>query len=323
MKAALLTLAALLLLPHSATALEAPAIKEWQVPWEKSRPRDPWVHDGQVWFVGQASHYLAHFNPATEEFRRYELPDGSGPHTVIADDRGAWYAGNLKRHIGLVDPQSGDITRYDMPGSGWLDPHTMAFNDQDDIWFTLQGGNRIGFLKTDSGDVKLHPVPTKQARPYGLIMRNDQPWVTLFGSHKLATVIDGKVQEIPLPRKEARPRRLDTTPDGMIWYVDYAKGYLGRYNPEDNTFKEWRAPAANDAAPYGMAADSAGRLWFVETGVSPNRVVGFDPKTETFSEPKAIPSGGGTIRHMFYHKADNAIWFGTDTNTLGRFDLPD
>jgi virginiamycin B lyase len=34
--------------------------------------------------------------------------------------------------------------------------------------------------------------------------------------------------------------------------------------------------------PYAMTVDDADRLWFVETGVQPNRLVGFDPKTEHF-----------------------------------------
>jgi len=60
----------------------------------------------------------------------------------------------------------------------------------------------------------------------------------------------------------------------------------------------------------------------VETGPQPNRFVGFDPGTKTFLAPVAIPSGGGSVRHMHFDRATNAIWFGTDTNTIGRALLP-
>jgi virginiamycin B lyase len=61
----------------------------------------------------------------------------------------------------------------------------------------------------------------------------------------------------------------------------------------------------------------------VETGPSPNRLVGFDPGTESFFSITDIPSGGGSVRHMFYHEPDNTIWFGTDANTIGRASLPE
>ena len=302
---------------HKESGLANAEIKEWEVPWEDSRPRDPWVHDGTVWFVGQGSHYAATFNPETEEFKRYDLPDGAGPHTVIVDDRGAWYAGNLKEHIGLIDPGTGDIKQFELPGSGPRDSHTMDFTAAGDIWFTVQGGNQIGFLETTGGEMMLWEVPTESARPYGLIVENDRPWATLFGTNKLATVENGKLKEFELDREKSRPRRLGMTDDGTLWYVDYNQGYVGSYDPVTGDNKDWRAPAAGNSRPYGMAVDKRNDVWFVETGVQPNRLVGFDTETHEFSEPIELESGGGTVRHMFYDEGTDSIWFGTDANTLG------
>ncbi|MGM0547340.1 MAG: hypothetical protein ACQEST_11545 [Bacteroidota bacterium] len=66
------------------------SITEWEVRWEESRPRDPYVApNGDVWFVGQRTHYVAEFDPDTEEFtNKFDLEDGAGPHTVIVDDEG-------------------------------------------------------------------------------------------------------------------------------------------------------------------------------------------------------------------------------------------
>ena len=47
------------------------------------------------------------------------------------------------------------------------------------------------------------------------------------------------------------------------------------------------APGGASSRPYAMAADSAGRIWLVETGPQPNRFVGFDPSTGSFFEPAA------------------------------------
>lgn len=59
-------------------------IKEWPVPWEGTRPRDPYVTpDGKVWFVGQQGDYVAEFNPDGEKLRRFDLEKGAGPHNLI------------------------------------------------------------------------------------------------------------------------------------------------------------------------------------------------------------------------------------------------
>ncbi len=81
-------------------------------------------------------------------------------------------------------------------------------------------------------------------------------------------------------------------------------------------------PSGASSRPYAMAVDELDRIWFVETGVGPNRFVGFDPATEEFFAATEIESGGGAVRHMYYDPATRSIWFGTDTNYLGRAQLP-
>ena len=84
----------------------------------------------------------------------------------------------------------------------------------------------------------------------------------------------------------------------------------------------WPVPGGAEARPYGMAVDDQDRLWFVETGVMPNRFVGFDPATQDFFSITEIESGGRTVRHMYYHPPTREIWFGTDTNNIGRAQVP-
>lgn len=307
-------------------SLPQPAIEEWSVPWEHTRPRDPYVGpDGEVWFVGQRGHYVAALDPQSGEFRRIDLHNGTGPHNlIVADDGTIFYAGNRAAHIGRVDPDTGAIHRIPMPDPEARDPHTLVFDGDGDIYFTVQAGNMVGRLDVETEAVTLLRVPTERARPYGIIVApSGTVWATAFGTNKLLKVNPGKLElsEVVLPRAGARPRRLQATSDGRIWYVDYAEGMLGFLHPETGLFKEYPTPGGDDSRPYGMAVDADDRLWFVESGLSPNRLVGFDPVTETFTEPVAIPSGGGTVRHMVYDAEADAIWFGADTNTIGRADL--
>ena len=71
-----------------------------------------------------------------------------------------------------------------------------------------------------------------------------------------------------------------------------------------------------------MAVDDSDRIWFVETGPKPNRFVGFDPMTSQFFSEVEIESGGGSVRHMYFHAETNSIWFGADVNTVGVAKLP-
>lgn len=297
-------------------------ITEWEVPWPASRPRDPWAGpDGRIWFVGQTGHYVATLDPDSGSFEQIDLEDGAGPHTVIVNEAGAWYAGNRVQHIGLIDPKTRSIERIPLPGGGARDPHTMDFTRQGDIWFTAQQANQVGFLDVERRSITLYDIDVPMARPYGLVVDgNDRPWLVLFGTNRLATVDpgSGEIEQIVLPREEARPRRIAVTGDGMVWYVDFARGFLGRYDPGSGAIDEWRVPGGEQAGPYAMGADHRGWLWFVETGRTPNRFVGFDPASSTFTEPVEIGSGGGVVRHMSFDRRSQAFWFGTDTNTIGR-----
>lgn len=311
-------------LPSTAVlGAETVDIREWLVPWEDSRPRDPYVaNDGKVWFVGQKGDYVANLQPENGEFSRYDLAPGTGPHNLIVDDRNnIWYAGNRAAHIGLLDPATGKVTRIEMPDGDAGDPHTLTFGPSGTIWFTVQQGNFVGRLTMADRRVQLMEVPTGGSRPYGIVVNSRGiPWVAEFGSNKLLRIDPETMTltEVELPNEDSRPRRLVTTADNKVWYGDFARGYLGRYDPDNGEFTEWPMPSGADSRPYGMAIDKFGRIWVVETGVSPNQFVGFDTTTEEFFSVTDIPSGAGAVRNMYYSEPAGEVWFGTDTNYIGR-----
>jgi virginiamycin B lyase len=72
-----------------------------------------------------------------------------------------------------------------------------------------------------------------------------------------------------------------------------------------------------------MAVDDRGKIWVSETGVRPNRIVGFDSKRGVFTDTLEVGGGAeaNTIRHMVFHAPTREVWFGTDLNTVGRVAL--
>jgi virginiamycin B lyase len=232
-----------------------------------------------------------------------------------------WYSGNaIGEIIGSYDPESETLSTIDVPGA--RDPHTLVFDDDEqNLWFTAQSGNTIGRLSMADHDVDLVTVPTPSSRPYGIKIAPDgTPWIVLLGTNKLVRV-DAETMaltEVELPEANSRPRRLEITSDGRIWFADWDRGSLGLYDPASGRFDEFELPAGSDSRPYGMAMDELDRVWVVATGVNPNLFIGFDTEAEAIVSVTEIPSGARSVRHMDYDQESGTVWFGTDTEMLGR-----
>lgn len=306
---------------------EAPYITQWSVPYEESRPRDPYAEDAEnIWFVGQTDDYVGHFNPQTGEFTRINLPGGTGPHNlIVAPDGVVWVAGNRDGYIGRLSTDGQDLRRIELPEDVY-DPHTLVFDKEGNIWFTAQGANYIGHLDVVTEELELFEIPTEDARPYGIIVgETGDVWATLFGTNKLAHIDPESMEltEITLPHEDARPRRLAMSADGSIWYTDYNRGRLGRHVPGEEIFEEGPAVHGADSRPYGIVVDDANTLWYAVTHVDgdhSSRLIGFNPVTREVVADLNV-DGYGSVRHMMFHQPTRTIWFGVDSDSLGRLTL--
>jgi virginiamycin B lyase len=113
------------------------------------------------------------------------------------------------------------------------------------------------------------------------------------------------VHEYTLSNAASRPRRIAITSDDMIWYADYSRGYLGRLDPSIGAVKEWASPSGPESQPYGIVV-TKDVVWFNESGLRPNTLVRFDPRTERF-QSWIIPSGGIVVRNMMATKDGNLV----------------
>jgi virginiamycin B lyase len=244
---------------------------------------------------------LGRLDPATGDFKEYPLKgENDGPHGLVADREGnIWYTGNLAAHIGKLDPRSGEVTQYKMPNAKAEDPHTAVFDAQGTLWFTVQVGNMVGRLDPQTGKIDLKLAPTKDALPYGIQINNKGvPFFCEFGTNKLAKIDPHNLQITEYPLAEgARPRRLAIAADDAVYFTDYQGGNLGRLDPVSGAAKMWLSPGGTGSHPYGMAITADGMVWYSESGVTPNTVIRFNPRTQEFARAN-IPSGGGTVRNM-------------------------
>jgi virginiamycin B lyase len=298
-------------------------LKSWSTPWDGTRPRDPFADQkGRVWFVGQVGNYVARLDPASGEFKRYDIEEGTHPHNLVVDAKGmVWFTGNANGRIVRLDPATGKTTSFPMPDPKVRDPHTMTFDRNGDAWFTAQGAGVVGKLTTSTGKIQLWNAGAS-SRPYGILIDSKgRPWFDLFGTNKIGTInaATGGIETFNLPNDRARPRRIAITPDDVIWYGDYTRGYLGRLDPKTGKVEEYLLPSGGGSLPYAMASDDRGRIWVAETGPQPNKLVAFDPAKKSFTESITIAADkANTIRHMTFDRATRQIWFGGDANMIGR-----
>ncbi|MGQ0533243.1 MAG: Vgb family protein [Caulobacteraceae bacterium] len=302
--------------------------REWVALQLGQRARDPVeAPNGMIWYVGQQGNTIGRINPRTNEVREWPLPEGALPHSVNVDAQGGvWYMGNGNGTIGKFDPATGAAREYRMPDPNARDPHTAEFDRNGVMWFTLQQSNMIGRFDPQSGAIRLVTISRQRARPYGLRLdANGAPWVACNGSNCIMRVDPETMAltEIDLPGEDTTVRRLDIAADGMIWYVNSGRGKLGRYNPQTREIREWDSPSGPDSHPYAIAVID-GIVWYNESGVRPDALVRFDPRTETF-QSWPIPSGdlyAGIVRHMRATRDGNLLLHQGSTNRIILATLP-
>ena len=133
-------------------------------------------------------------------------------------------------------------------------------------------------------------VITSQGVPYFCRVRDQRA-----GQHRPADA--WRFASTRCPIRESRPRRIAITPDDVIYYSDYSRGYLGRFDTEDRRDQpSGRRPAARNRGPTASTY-LKGAIWYSESAVKPNTLVRFDPATQKF-QTWPIPSGGGVVRNM-------------------------
>jgi virginiamycin B lyase len=272
--------------PAVAVGLELKgAMRLWDAPVSGSVPRDSAVDaSGNAWFTLEETGHIARFNPTTGEWKLFKIPTAdSGPFGLVFDGQGdIWFTENTAGKIGHMDPKSGAIAEFTPPTI--KDPHSVAIGADGAVWFTAQNSNAIGRLDPHSGIITEFGVPTQDAHPYGIVAAEDRAlWFCELSGGKLGRIdpATGTMTEYTPADPDVKPRGLVAV-GGAIYFTDFGGGRLGRITLADKTFKFWDSPSGIHSAPDGIGADTAGKIWYEESGKDSNLLVRFDPTVEVF-----------------------------------------
>lgn len=262
--------------------------------WRLPDPTRPFIHevlpapDGTVWLTIEAQNKLAKFDPRTETFEVFGEKYG-GPAVPEMEPNAPWP--NMRYTAG---GQTGAPRRHtavaDLQGNIWSSGRPLAKFDIETKKFTF-----------------FSDVPDT----YGIAVdKEGNVWFAEFNSrdHHSIGKVDVKTNKVTKwtpPNSDTRPRRLKIDSQGMIWFGDYFGGNLTRFDPQTQTFKEFKLPGPMPT-PYGIAVDHNDELWYASMYTD---VTGkLNPKTGKVTEYPSPYDERGT-RDMF-EDSQHRIWYG-------------
>lgn len=272
-----------------------------------SRPHDvaPDPNHERVWYTGQRAESLGLYIPSTGEVRHIHLGSGSAPHGVIVGaDGDAWITDGGLNAIVRVNPDSEDVTIYPLPSEfPNANLNTATFDGDGILWFTGQNGI-YGRLDPETEEMNVFNAPRGNG-PYGITTTPDGDvyYASLAGNH-IAYInretYEATVIEPPTPFQGAR--RVWSDSMGRIWVSEWNEGALGMYDPETESWQEWKLPGVNPSA-YAVYVDERDGVWISDFGG--NTIWRFDPETEEFME-FPLPIADSNVRQMLGREGE--VW---------------
>jgi virginiamycin B lyase len=184
-------------------------VSEWPVPTPKFA-RDPAAAlDGKIYIAVMHGNKLARFDPATQQFDEWDLPEGTRPHGLVVDEKGTvWMTGNgngTLLEIPFKRGQPGTMVAHKTPSGG--SPHTIIFDGRDALWFTNQSADKVTRFERAGG--KMTEFDTRDG-PYGLAMdQQGNVWFCQASGQRIGRIDaqSGKVSELDLGKGSPPHRR--------------------------------------------------------------------------------------------------------------------
>ncbi len=265
-------------------------------------------HDGNVWFTDRGTPSgLGRLDPRTGIVTNFMNPDPNGsPHGLVADTKGfVWWAGR-NVHLGRIHPPTGEIVEYPVEQMGWHG-HTPVLDSEENVWFTMLSGNRIGKWSRDTDQISLWEIPTAGGAPYGIDLDSEENiWFAEFRRCKVTKFEPAteKFTEYPALSQPCLIRRLGVDSKDTVWYGGFSNGKLGKLDPQTGKVVEYDMPM-RFSQPYDVWPDNEDKIWITDAGPRA-AIIRFDPDTEKFTY---YPSPQWADMPKVAITREGAIWY--------------
>ena len=265
--------------------------------------------DGKFWITNALSSSLASFDPATKQFKLYEMGRRHlYPHTIRIDREGiVWFTIVASNELGRFDPKTETFTITHLPETGFwsgVSHYLFPVILQIAAWFPkmdLELG--VNHAKWAFQGRSAFPFP------YGIDINpvDGSIWYAKLNAHKIGRMDPKTLQVTEYDTPFRGPRRLRFDGQGNLWIPAFEDSGLMKFDPKVKKFETFKLPllAHNEyEVPYALNVHpTTGEVWI--TSNMSDRVFRFYPKTKEFvSYP--LPTRVTWLRDMVFTK-DKAV----------------
>jgi class 3 adenylate cyclase/sugar lactone lactonase YvrE len=166
-----------------------------------------------VWATDYDDPALVRLEPATEQARRFPLPDGSGPTGIAVSEDAIWVALHDARQIARVDPDTGEVIARIPAAAGSPDQVAIGAGY---VWVTVGDGDAV--IRIDARSNTAFTIDDVGDGPAGIAASELGVWVAnSLGSTVVRIDPEGgpNLAEVRLGR-DLSPQAVIVTPDG-VW----------------------------------------------------------------------------------------------------------
>ena len=243
-------------------------IREWQVPTLGSRPHDPLATPDGIDLVDRA------VRRTSRAARPEDRPDQGIPaDEAAARARTGW---SRTRTATSGSPRTrratsassirrpGEVTEYPMPDRARAIRTRRSSTRRARCGSPLQSGNMSAGSIPKTGEMKIVTSPSASDRPVrhrgqlegrAVVRRLRRQPDRQHRSRRRWRSRNTRCRTRTRGRAASRSRS-----DDVVWYTDYSRGYLGRFDPKTGKVTEWPSPGGPQSQPYGIAVDEGHRL---------------------------------------------------------------
>ena len=248
-----------------------------------------------------------------------------GPHTLVPGDAGVWITSFFPNALMRLDPRTEQFKmwRLNKPGGPPVGVHDISFDASHRvvtdrhgrIWFSDIMNNEVGWLDPGSGrtgEFKIPPVPGREGgeQVYGLAMSPDrvhvwycQLGIGSFGSFNTETLRFER--HIEFESRNAGPRRMSMSDDGVLYLALFGAGQLAAYDTRSNRMLGIYNLPDRASAPYATTWDPLRKVVWISTS-NANVIYRFDPRARSFGV-LPLPRERGFLRMLHVDRSSGLL----------------
>lgn len=249
----------------------------------------------------------------------YPVKPGLGTRDVApAADGSVWFSGQFSGTVGNLDPKTGHYKLYPL-GAG-SSPHGILMGPDGNLWIMDGGQNAIIRMNSSDHKLTLFRIPAERGDVNlntGVFDHSGALWFTgqngVYGRLEPGT---SKMEVFDSPVGFG-PYGIAVTPQGTIWFTNFACNYIAGIDPETYKLNVVKLPHPNPVGARRIWSDSKGKLWLSTWGTG--EILSYNPADTSWASYK-LP-GLGPRGYSTYVDEKDIVWVSDFmSNSILRFD---